>query len=88
MVKPISEYYNENKNSIENELTIKDVNSQVTEIKENNFNEAINNLNSDVDSILIIDTDAQYEDVFSNNDNKNNLDSKKKDLLISKFNIS
>ncbi len=62
--------------------------NQEQEIKENNFNEAINNLNSDVDSILIIDTDAQYEDVFSNNDNKNNLDSKKKDLLISKFNIS
>jgi len=88
MVKPISEYYNENKNSIENELSIKDINTQVTEIKENNFNEAINSLNSDVDSILIIDTDAQYEDVFSNNDNKNNLDSKKKNLLISKFNIS
>ena len=88
MVKPISEYYNENKNSIENELSIKDINTQVSEIKENNFNEAINNLNSDVDSILIIDTDAQYEDVFSNNENKNDLDSKKKDLLISKFNIS
>tara|TARA_Y200000002_G_scaffold381444_1_gene395499 strand:- start:106 stop:1098 length:993 start_codon:yes stop_codon:yes gene_type:complete len=88
MVKPISEYYNENKNSIENELSIKDINTQISEIKENNFNEAINNLNSDVDSILIIDTDAQYEDVFSNNENKNDLDSKKKDLLISKFNIS
>ena len=88
MVKPISEYYNENKNSIENELSIKDINTQVSEIKENNFNEALNNLNSDVDSILIIDTDAQYEDVFSNNENKNDLDSKKKDLLISKFNIS
>lgn len=88
MIKPISEYYNENKNSIQDELTVKDLNTQVTEIKENNFNEAINNLNSDVDSILIIDTDAQYEDVFSNNENKNNLDSKKKDLLISKFNIS
>ena len=88
MIKPISEYYNENKNSIQDELTVKDLNTQVTEIKENNFNEAISNLNSDVDSILIIDTDAHYEDVFSNNENKNNLDSKKKDLLISKFNIS
>jgi hypothetical protein len=88
MIKPISEYYNENKNSIQDELTVKDLNTQVTEIKENNFNDAVNNLNSDVDSILIIDTDAQYEDVFSNNENKNNLDSKKKDLLISKFNIS
>ena len=88
MIKPISEYYNENKNSIQDELTVKDLNTQVTEIKENNFNEAVNNLNSDVESILIIDTDAQYEDVFSNNENKNNLDSKKKDLLISKFNIS
>lgn len=88
MIKPISEYYNENKNSIQDELTVKDLNTQVTEIKENNFNDAVNNLNSDVESILIIDTDAQYEDVFSNNENKNNLDSKKKDLLISKFNIS
>ena len=78
MIKPISEYYNENKNSIQDELSVKDLNTQVTEIKENNFNEAINNLNSDVDSILIIDTDAHYEDVFSNNENKNNLDSKKK----------
>ena len=89
MIKPISEYYNENKNSIQDELTIKDLNTQVTEIIENNFDEAINNLNSDVESILIIDTDAQYEDVFSNNENnKNNLDSKEKDILISKFNIS
>ena len=89
MIKQISEYYNENKNSIQDELTIKDLNTQVTEIIENNFDEAINNLNSDVESILIIDTDAQYEDVFSNNENnKNNLDSKKKDILISKFNIS
>lgn len=88
MIKPISEYYNENKNSIQNELSVKDLNTQITEIKENDFEEAVNNLNSDVESILIIDTDAQYEDVFSNNENKNNLDSKKKDLLISKFNIS
>lgn len=88
MIKPISEYYNENKNSIQNELSVKDLNTQITEIKENDFDEAVNNLNSDVESILIIDTDAQYEDVFSNNENKNNLDSKKKDLLISKFNIS
>ena len=88
MLKPISEYYNENKNSIQNELSVKDLNTQITEIKENDFEEAVNNLNSDVESILIIDTDAQYEDVFSNNENKNNLDSKKKDLLISKFNIS
>ena len=89
MIKPISEYYSENKNSIQDELTIKDLNTQTTEIIENNFDEAINNLNSDVESIIIIDTDAQYEDVFSNNENnKNYLDSKKKDMLISKFNIS
>ena len=89
MIKPISEYYNENKNSIQDELTVKDLNTHATEIIENNFDEAINNLNSDVESILIIDTDAQYEDVFSNNENnKNNLDSKKKDMLLSKFNIS
>ena len=89
MIKPISEYYSVNKNSIQDELTVKDLNTQATEIIENNFDEAINNLNSDVESILIIDTDAQYEDVFSNNENnKNYLDSKKKDMLISKFNIS
>ena len=89
MIKPISEYYKENKNSIQDELTVKDLNTHATEIIENNFDEAINNLNSDVESILIIDTDAQYEDVFSNNENnKNNLDSKKKDMLLSKFNIS
>lgn len=89
IIKPISEYYEENKDSIQNELSVKDINTQVSEIKQNNFDEAVHNLNSDNDSILIIDTDAQYEDVFSNNDNnKNNLDSKKKDLLISKFNIS
>ena len=72
MIKPISEYYNENKNSIQNELSVKDLNTQITEIKENDFDEAVNNLNSDVESMLIIDTDAQYEDVFSNNENKNN----------------
>ena len=89
VVYPWFQYYSENKNSIQDELTIKDLNTQTTEIIENNFDEAINNLNSDVESIIIIDTDAQYEDVFSNNENnKNYLDSKKKDMLISKFNIS
>ena len=37
MIKPISEYYNENKNSIQDELSVKDLNTQVTEIKENNL---------------------------------------------------